>query len=171
MSLHKTYKNTISWDYPFKKQSEWIFEKKYTRIYFSIYCRVFTISIISLPFLQHFHRSNSIYKITTPSYGVKEEICRRMPRNFFSSAQFQRKGKSLVFFQSINFLWPRRSVFVLIYAVADRQKIQPWISKSIKLRAARQSSNQISKKTFQKRKIRRKVFKTELRIQLCCSLS
>ncbi len=30
----KQSKNTISWDYPFKKQSEWIFEKKYTRIYF-----------------------------------------------------------------------------------------------------------------------------------------
>jgi hypothetical protein len=42
--------------------------------------------------------------ITTHSYGVKEEICRRMPRNFFSSTQFQRKQKSLVFFQSINFL-------------------------------------------------------------------
>ncbi len=27
-----------------------------------------------------------------------------MPRNFFSSSQFQRKRKSLVFFQSINFL-------------------------------------------------------------------
>ncbi len=26
----------ISWDYPFKKQSEWIFEKKYTRINFSM---------------------------------------------------------------------------------------------------------------------------------------
>jgi hypothetical protein len=36
---------------------------------------------------------------------VKEEICRRMPRNFFSLAHFQRKRKSLVFFQSINFLW------------------------------------------------------------------
>ncbi len=30
-----------------------------------------------------------------------------MPHNFFSSAQFQRKRKSLVFFQSINFLWFR----------------------------------------------------------------
>ncbi len=49
--------------------------------------------------------NNSIYKITTPSYGVKEDICRRMPRKFFSSSQFQRKRKSLVFFQSINFLW------------------------------------------------------------------
>jgi hypothetical protein len=36
---------------------------------------------------------------------VKEDICRRMPRKFFSSSQFQRKRKSLVFFQSINFLW------------------------------------------------------------------
>ncbi len=51
------------------------------------------------------NRNNSIYKITTPFSGVKEEICRRMPRNFFSPTQFQ--GKSLVFFQSINFLWPR----------------------------------------------------------------
>ncbi len=33
----KLYKNTISWDYPFKKHSEWIFEMRYTRIfYFSI---------------------------------------------------------------------------------------------------------------------------------------
>ncbi len=46
----------------------------------------------------------SIYKITTPSYGVKEDICRQMPRKFFSSTKFQRKRKSLVFFQSINFL-------------------------------------------------------------------
>ena len=66
--------------------------------------RVFTKSIISHPFLNHFHRNNSIYKISTPSYRGKEEICRRMPCNFFSSAQFQRKRKSLVFFQSINFL-------------------------------------------------------------------
>ncbi len=36
--------------------------------------------------------------------GEGEEICRRMPRNFFSSSQFLRKRKSLVFFQSINFL-------------------------------------------------------------------
>jgi hypothetical protein len=56
-------------------------------------------------FLKHYC-NNSIYKITTPSYGVKEEICRRMPRNFFPLSQFQRKRKSLVFFQSINFLWP-----------------------------------------------------------------
>ncbi len=90
---------------PFKKQSEWIFLKKYTIIYFSIYSRVFTKSIISHPFLKSFHSNNSIYKITSPSYGVKEDICRRMPRNFFSSVQFQRKRKSLVFFQSINFLW------------------------------------------------------------------
>ncbi len=48
--------------------------------------------------------NNSIYKITTPSYWVEEEICRRMPRKFLSSTQFQRKRKSLVFFQSINFL-------------------------------------------------------------------
>jgi hypothetical protein len=41
--------------------------------------------------------NNSIYKITTPSYGVKEDICRRMPRKFFSSTH-------LVFFQSINFI-------------------------------------------------------------------
>ncbi len=67
--------------------------------------RVFTKSIISHPFLNHFHRNNSIYKISTPSYRGKEEICRWMPRNFFSLAQFQRKRKSLVFFQSINFLW------------------------------------------------------------------
>ncbi len=37
-------------------------------------------------------------------WGEGEEICRRIPRNFFSSSQFQRKWKSLVFFQSINFL-------------------------------------------------------------------
>jgi hypothetical protein len=49
--------------------------------------------------------NNSIYKITTPSYRVKEDICGWMPRKFFSSTQCQRKRKSLVFFQSINFLW------------------------------------------------------------------
>ncbi len=74
--------------------------------------RAFTKSIISHPFLNHFHRNNSIYKISTPSNRGKEEICRRMPRNFFSSAQFQRKRKSLVFFQSINFLWRLASVFI-----------------------------------------------------------
>ncbi len=67
--------------------------------------RVFTKSIISHLFLNHYHRNNSIYKISTSSYRGKEEICRRMLRNFFSLAQFQRKRKSLVFFQSINFLW------------------------------------------------------------------
>ncbi len=35
----------------------------------------------------------------------REQLCRRMPRNFISASQFQRKSKSLVFFQSINFLW------------------------------------------------------------------
>jgi hypothetical protein len=35
--------------------------------------RVFTKSIFTHPFLKHFHRKNSIYKITTPAYGVKEE--------------------------------------------------------------------------------------------------
>jgi hypothetical protein len=34
--------------------------------------RAFTKSIIFHPFLKHFHRNNSIYKITTPSYVVKE---------------------------------------------------------------------------------------------------
>ncbi len=72
---------------------------------FILQYRVFTKSIISHLFLKHFHRNSSTYKIITPSYGVKEEICRRMPRNFFSSTQFQRKRKSLVFCQSINFLW------------------------------------------------------------------
>ncbi len=66
-------------------------------------------------FLKHFHRNNSIYKITTPSYGVKGEICRRMPHNFFSSAQFQRKRKSLVFFHSINFLWVQPSLSGLYF--------------------------------------------------------
>jgi hypothetical protein len=81
---------------------------------------VFIKSIISHPFLKHCHRNNSIYKIlNTPPPppqtnrgtgwgsspgGGGEEICRRMPRTFFSSSQFQRKRKSLVFFQSINFL-------------------------------------------------------------------
>jgi hypothetical protein len=36
--------------------------------------------------------------------GGGEEICRHVPRKFFSSSQFQRNPKSLVFFQSINFL-------------------------------------------------------------------
>jgi hypothetical protein len=47
------------------------------------------------PFLKHFHRNNSIYKITIPSNGVKEEICRRMPRNFFSSNPIPAKAKKL----------------------------------------------------------------------------
>ncbi len=41
-----------------------------------------TISIISHPFLKHFHHKNSIYKITTPSYEVKEEICRQSHATF-----------------------------------------------------------------------------------------
>ncbi len=77
--------------------------------------RVFTKSIISHPFLNHFHRNNSIYKISTPSFRGKEEICRRMPDNFFSSAQFQRKRKSLVFFQSINFLCLSFSIILFFF--------------------------------------------------------
>ncbi len=71
--------------------------------------------------------NNSIYKITTPSYGVEEEIWRRMPRKFFSSTQFQRKRKSLVFFQSINFLWPPLSykcLFFLLYLSLSRSNGQ-----------------------------------------------
>ncbi len=108
--LYVTSQNFIkilSLETSLKKQKSRVnvfFEQKYTRIYSSIYSRVFTKSIISHPFLKYFHRNNSIYKITSPSYGVKEEICRRMPQNFSSSAQFQRKRKSLVFFQSLNFL-------------------------------------------------------------------
>ncbi len=54
-----------------------------------------TKSIISYPFLKHFHRNNNIYKITTPSNGVKEKICRRMPRNLFSSNPIPAKAKKL----------------------------------------------------------------------------
>ena len=75
----------------------------YKKLYFNI-----EFSQNYHPFQEYFHRNNSIYKITSPSYGVKEEICRRMPRNFYSSTQFQRKWKSLVFFQSINFLCCRQ---------------------------------------------------------------
>jgi hypothetical protein len=46
-------------------------------------------------FLKYFHRNNSIYQITTPSNRVKEEICRRMPRNFFSSNPISAKAKKL----------------------------------------------------------------------------
>ncbi len=72
---------------------------------------------------------------------MKEEISRQMPRNFFSSTQFQRKRKSLVFFQSINFLcevpstapidqvvqrwtWPELfpSVYVSLYGHGQRRK-------------------------------------------------
>jgi hypothetical protein len=54
-----------------------------------------TKSIISHPFLKHFHGNNNIYKITTPSNGVKEEICRRMTRNLFSSNPIPAKAKKL----------------------------------------------------------------------------
>ncbi len=60
----KLYKNTIYWDYPFKKQSEWIFEINIQEFIFQY--RVFTKSIISHPFQNYFHRNNSIYKISTP---------------------------------------------------------------------------------------------------------
>jgi hypothetical protein len=54
-------------------------------------------SQLSFIFLKHFHHNNSIYKIlTTPSYGgVKEEIYRRMPRNFFSVVPIPAKAKKL----------------------------------------------------------------------------
>jgi hypothetical protein len=55
-----------------------------------------------------------------------------MPRNFFSSAQFQRKRKSLVFFQSINFLWPSISIITVHFIVIQLHmstKISPiWLS-------------------------------------------
>ena len=109
----KLYKNHISWDYPFKKQSEWIFEKKYTRIYFSI---------------QSFHKINYLSSLSK-AFSPQEQYlqnhlpllrseggnCRQMPHNFFSSAQFQRKRKSLVFFQSIYFLCPCLSLVILHY--------------------------------------------------------
>ncbi len=58
-------------------------------------CRVLhKINYLSL-LLSHFHHNNSIYKITTTLQEVKEEICRRMPSNFFSTTQFQRKRKKL----------------------------------------------------------------------------
>ncbi len=50
---------------------------------------------------------------TNGGTGLGEEICRGKPHNFFSSSQFQRKRKSLVFFQSINFLWLHVSMVVL----------------------------------------------------------
>ncbi len=87
-------KNTISWDYLFKKQSERIFEKKYKNLFFNI---EYSQSQLSFIFLKNFHRDNSIYKIlTTPSYGgVKEEIYRRMPCNFFSVVPIPAKAKKL----------------------------------------------------------------------------
>ncbi len=82
---------------------EWMdfWKEIYKNLFFKI---EFSQNQLSHLFIRHFYRNTSIYIITTPSYGVKEEICRRMPSNFFSSTQFQRKRKSLVFFQSINFL-------------------------------------------------------------------
>ncbi len=104
ISAHKNALITSQrfWDYPFKSRVNGFLKINIQEFIF--HYRVFTKSIISHPYLKYFYLNNSIYKITH-SYGMKQEICRRMPRNSFSSTQFQRKRKSLVFFQSINFLW------------------------------------------------------------------
>ncbi len=74
-------------------KEEWIdfWKEIYKNLFFNI---EFSQNQLSYIFIKHFHRNNSIYKITTPSYRVKKEICRPMPRNFFSSTQFQRKRKA-----------------------------------------------------------------------------
>ncbi len=90
-------KQKILWHCPFKAKHQ------RTQEYIDVTSQNF-IKILSLETFP-LKSNNSIYKITTPCYGVEEEICRRMPRKFFSSTQFQWKRKSLVFFQSINFLW------------------------------------------------------------------
>jgi hypothetical protein len=53
-------------------------------------CQKSTKSIISHPFLKHFHRNISIYKITTPSNRVEG-----VPSNFFSSNPIPAKAKKL----------------------------------------------------------------------------
>ncbi len=66
-----------------------------------------------------------------------------MPRNFFTLTQFQRKRKSLVFFQSINFLWSSlsRTFYHGLYDhvswpalfshTAERlEKRKPWLKKN-----------------------------------------
>jgi hypothetical protein len=92
--------------------------------------RVFTKSIISHLFLKHFHLKNNIYKITSPSYGVKEETADRCRT---TSAQFQRKRKSLVFFQSIFFGWGGLLVAMLceqvfIKLLSHKKKLGPKVS-------------------------------------------
>ncbi len=91
-------KQKILWHCPFQAKKHQ-HTQECTDVTSQNFIKILSLKTISLK------SNNSIYKITTPSYGVQEEICRRMPRNFFSSTQFQQKQKSLVFFQSINFLW------------------------------------------------------------------
>ncbi len=94
----------LGWHCPFKAKHQCT--KECTDVTSQNFIKILSLETIPLK------SNNSIYKITTPSYGVKEEICRRMPRNFFFfQPQFQRKRKCLVFFQSINFfVWPLPSL-------------------------------------------------------------
>ncbi len=107
LQIHeKNLKQKILWHCPFKAKHQ--HTQECTDVTSQNFIKLLSLETIPLK------SSNSIYKNTTPSYGVKEVICRRMPRNFFSSAQFQRKRKSLVFFQSINFLcWPPLSPIIV----------------------------------------------------------
>ncbi len=58
--------------------------------------RVFTKSIFTHPFLKHFHRKNSIYKIPTPASGVKEETAEQTAAaKLFLFAPIPAKAKKL----------------------------------------------------------------------------
>ncbi len=92
----KKIKQKILWHCPFKAKHQRA--QECTDVTSQNFLKILSLETIPLKAITVSTKS------PTPSYGVKEEICKRMPRNFFSSTQFQRKRKSLVFFQSINFL-------------------------------------------------------------------
>jgi hypothetical protein len=81
ISLHKTV-YSISRDYPFKQQSEWFFEKKYPRLYFSIqsFYKINYLSSLS----KHFYRNNIIYKSPPPPKRRKPETDSIFPWNVFT---------------------------------------------------------------------------------------
>jgi hypothetical protein len=96
------------------------FSKEFTRIYFSIYSRVFTKSIISHLFLKYFHSKylQNHHPLLRSEGGNLQTDAAKL----FLFGPIPAKAKSLVFFQSINFLWewPSRERFVLWWTV------HPW---------------------------------------------
>jgi hypothetical protein len=80
--------------------------------------RVFTknnhLSSLSKAFSLQEHKNH------LPLYRVKNEICRRMPRNLFSSAQFQRKKLGLLSIYKFSLDTANKILFLLFVVPISR---------------------------------------------------